>query len=223
MQPSLRERRWAVIGNRWRIKTVPDPFHDDLIALLPKLRVQALALTRNRAAAEDLVQDTVVNALTARAQFRPGTNLAAWLHRILRNRFISDVRKHRPKVAIEDAPAEALACSADAVDRLVAKEVGRALDQLPADQRETLLLVTLHGLSCEEVAEVTGCAIGTVKSRVFRARATLQHALLGKTAPEMAGNKAATHRETGFKRPRAVSCASRDDRVGVSCTAAGTA
>lgn len=203
--------------------TFPDTFHDDLIALLPKLRVQALALTRNRAAAEDLVQDTVVNALAARAQFRPGTNLAAWLHRILRNRFISDVRRHRPKVAIEDAPIEALACAADPADRLVAKELARALDRLPADQRETLLLVTLHGLSCEEVAEVTGCAIGTVKSRVFRARATLQHALVGETVPETAARAAATRRESGFRRPRTVSCSSWGESAQVSCAAAGTA
>jgi RNA polymerase sigma-70 factor (ECF subfamily) len=202
---------------------VPDTFHDDLITLLPKLRVQALALTRNRAAAEDLVQDSVVNALAARAQFRPGTNLAAWLHRILRNRFISDLRRHRPRVAIEDAPIEALACAADPADRLVAKELARALDRLPADQRETLLLVTLHGLSCEEVAEVTGCAIGTVKSRVFRARATLQHALLGETVPETAARAVATRREAGSRRPRTVSCSSRGDGAQVSCAAAGTA
>ncbi|WP_439577948.1 sigma-70 family RNA polymerase sigma factor [Elioraea sp.] len=202
---------------------MPDSFHDDLIALLPKLRVQALALTRNRAAAEDLVQDTIVNALAARAQFRPGTNLAAWLHRILRNRFISDVRKHRPKVAIEDAPVEALACAADPADRLVAKELGRALDLLPADQRETLLLVTLHGLSCEEVAEITDCAVGTVKSRVFRARATLQRALLGETAPEAAPHAAVGRRETGLKAPRAVSSSPSGDCARVSCAAAGTA
>lgn len=202
---------------------MPDTFHDDLVALLPKLRVQALALTRNRAAAEDLVQDTVVNALAARAQFRPGTNLAAWLHRILRNRFISDVRKHRPKVAIEDAPVDALACAADPADRLITKELARALDRLPADQRETLLLVTLHGLSCEEVAEVTGCAVGTVKSRVFRARATLQRALLGETVPETAGSADAARRETGFKRPRAVSWPSCGEGTRVACAGAGTA
>lgn len=178
-----------------------DTFHDDLIAVLPKLRVQALSLTRNRAAAEDLVQDTVVNALAARAQFQPGTNLAAWLHRILRNRFISDVRKQKPSVAIEDAPMGALACAADPADRLVAKELAGALDRLPADQRETLLLVTLHGLSCEEAAEITGCAVGTVKSRVFRARATLQRTLLGEAAetaarPERTGARPATIRGT---------------------------
>lgn len=200
-----------------------DTFHDDLIAMLPKLRVQALALTRSRAAAEDLVQDTVVNALAAREQFRPGTNFAAWTHRILRNRFISDLRKHRPKVAIEDAPMEALATAADPSDRLVAKELARALDRLPADQRETLLLVTLQGLSCEEVAEITGCAVGTVKSRVFRARAALQRALLGETTAEAAAaDRTVGRRETGGTALRAVSSA-RNDHARGPCEAAGTA
>lgn len=222
MQPFARGRRWSGIGNGWRTDNVPDTFHDDLIALLPKLRVQALVLTRHRAAAEDLVQDTVVNALAARAQFRPGTNLAAWLHRILRNRFISDVRKHRPKVAIEDAPMEALACGADPADRLVAKELARALDRLPADQRETLLLVTLHGLSCEEVADVTGCAVGTVKSRVFRARATLERALLGEEAAPAPRAKAVA-RQSGLRPARAVTSSLSGEGARVACAGAGTA
>ena len=198
-----------------------DTFHDDLIAVLPKLRIQALALTRNRAAAEDLVQDTVVNALSAREQFQPGTNLAAWLHRILRNRFISDIRKQKPSVAIEDAPMAALASAADPADLLVAKELAAELDRLPADQRETLLLVTLHGLSCEEAAEITGCAVGTVKSRVFRARSTLHRNLLGETtdsaetaertrpsAPRPAATRGKTvGRKTGDSSGRTVSCA----------------
>ena len=72
---------------------MPNEFHSQLIPLLPRLRVQALALTRNRAAAEDLVQDAVANALAAQDSFTPGTNFAAWMHRILRNRFISTLRK----------------------------------------------------------------------------------------------------------------------------------
>ena len=81
-------------------------FHDQVIAILPKLRVQALALTRNRASAEDLVQDAVCNALSASNSFIPGTNFAAWMHRILRNRFISNLRKRRDTTDIDDVPAE---------------------------------------------------------------------------------------------------------------------
>ncbi len=154
-------------------------FHAALIALLPKLRVQALALTRNRAAAEDLVQDAVANALAAQNSFTPGTNFAAWMHRILRNRFISTLRKQRETTDIEDLPSSAFAVSGAHEDRLILKELGVALGKLPSDQREALFMVVLQGLSYEEVAEATGCAVGTAKSRVFRARRQLQTWLMG--------------------------------------------
>lgn len=97
-------------------------FHDQVIGILPKLRVQALALTRNRAAAEDLVQDAVCNALAAQNSFAPGTNFAAWMHRILRNRFISDLRKKRDTTDIDDMPASFLATNAPHEDRIVLKD-----------------------------------------------------------------------------------------------------
>ena len=96
---------------------------DELLALLPRLRVQALGLTRNRAAADDLVQDTIANALKALNSFTPGTNLAAWAHRILRNRFISDLRRRRDTIDIEEAPSAALAASGSHEDRLVLQEL----------------------------------------------------------------------------------------------------
>lgn len=154
-------------------------FHGQLVVLLPKLRVQALALTRNRAAAEDLVQDAVANALAAQDSFTPGTNFAAWMHRILRNRFISTLRRQRETTDIEDLPMSAFAVNAPHEDRLVLKELSRALGRLPADQREALFMVVLQGLSYEEVAQATGCAVGTAKSRVFRARRQLQSWLAG--------------------------------------------
>jgi len=154
-------------------------FHALLVALLPKLRVQALALTRNRAAAEDLVQDAVANALAAQDSFTPGTNFAAWMHRILRNRFISTLRKQRETTDIEDLPMSAFAVGAAHEDRMVLKELSRALGRLPSDQREALFMVVLQGLSYEEVASATGCAVGTAKSRVFRARRQLQAWLMG--------------------------------------------
>jgi len=99
--------------------------------VLPKLRVQALALTRNRAAAEDLVQDAVANALAAQESFTPGTNFAAWMHRILRNRFISTLRKQRETTDIDDLPMSAFAVSGAHDDRMVLKELSRALGRLP--------------------------------------------------------------------------------------------
>lgn len=164
-----------------------DDFDEQLIALLPRLQVQALGLTRNKAAADDLVQDAAANALGARASFTPGTNFAAWIHRILRNRFISDLRRQRPAGDIEDAPQAALAVSGAHEDRLVLTELHRALGRLPANQREALFLITLQGMSYEEVSEATGCAVGTAKSRVFRARRQLQDWLMSEEVLPAAG------------------------------------
>jgi RNA polymerase sigma-70 factor (ECF subfamily) len=161
-------------------------FHDQIVAILPKLRVQALALTRNRAAAEDLVQDAVCNALSAHESFIPGTNFAAWMHRILRNRFISNLRKRRDTTDIDDVPSSAFSTDAAHEDRLALKELGKALNRLPADQREALVMVVVHGMSYDALAEATGCAVGTAKSRVFRARRQLEAWLIGETAEEVA-------------------------------------
>jgi RNA polymerase sigma-70 factor (ECF subfamily) len=158
-------------------------FHDLLIQTLPRLRAQAMALTRNRAAADDLVHDAVTNALAAKDSFQPGTNFGAWMQRILRNRFISDVRRRRETVDVDEAPLGALATQAAQGDRLVLKELGRGLDRLSADQRQALLLVVVHGHSYEEVAEIMGCAVGTAKSHVFRARNQL-HAFLTGDSPQ---------------------------------------
>lgn len=154
-------------------------FEQQVIAILPKLRVQALALTRNRAAAEDLVQDAVCNALSAHESFIPGTNFAAWMHRILRNRFISNLRKRRDTTDIEDVPAGVFASEAPHEDRLALKELAKAMTRLPVDQREALVMVVLHGMSYEDLAASTGCAVGTAKSRVFRARRQLEAWLMG--------------------------------------------
>jgi RNA polymerase sigma-70 factor (ECF subfamily) len=154
-------------------------FEEQIVAILPRLRVQAMALTRNRAGAEDLVQDAVCNALSAWHSFVPGTNFAAWVHRILRNRFISDLRRRRDTVDIEDLPPESLALESSQEDRVCVRELSRALADLPREQREALLLQTVHGLSYEQLAERTGCAVGTAKSRVFRARRSLAGRLDG--------------------------------------------
>lgn len=167
-------------------------FHEQIIAILPKLRVQALALTRNRAAAEDLVQDAVCNALSAQDSFIPGTNFPAWMHRILRNRFISNLRKRRDTTDIEDVPASALATDAAHEDRLALKELAGAMTRLPHDQREALVMVVVHGMSYEALADATGCAVGTAKSRVFRARRQLESWLLGESRENARAGRNAT-------------------------------
>ncbi|AOW46130.1 sigma-70 family RNA polymerase sigma factor [Acetobacter ascendens] len=179
-------------------------FHDQVIAILPKLRVQALALTRNRSVAEDLVQDTVCNALAAQDSFVMGTNFAAWMHRILRNRFISDLRKKREVGNIDDTPQSLLSVSGRHEDRLALKELDAALARLPDDQREALVLGVLEGMSYQELADVAGCAVGTAKSRVFRARRQLEVWLMGeedggisgKTGTESTTRISSTRRKT---------------------------
>jgi RNA polymerase sigma-70 factor (ECF subfamily) len=176
-------------------------FHDQIIAILPKLRVQALALTRNRASAEDLVQDAVCNALSAQESFIPGTNFAAWMHRILRNRFISNLRKRRDTTDIDDVPAATFATDAPHEDRLALKELAKAMTRLPTDQREALIMVVVHGMSYEALAESTGCAVGTAKSRVFRARRQLEAWLLGEQ-PERSAAASASAAATTARRLR---------------------
>ena len=158
--------------------TVAD-FHKLLVTTLPRLRVQALALTRNRSDADDLVQAAVTSALAAKDSFTPGTNFGAWMFRILRNRFISDVRRKRETTDIDDVPSSAFARPGAQEDSLVMRELRGHLSRLPAEQRTALVMVTVQGLSYEEVAAAMDCAVGTAKCRVFRARQTLQRWLTG--------------------------------------------
>jgi RNA polymerase sigma-70 factor (ECF subfamily) len=187
-------------------------FHDELVALLPRLRVQALSLTRNRTEADDLVQAAVANALAAQASFTPGTQLGAWVYRIMRNRFISDRRRHRDTVEMDDAPADAFARSGNQEDSIAVGELRREMALLPEDQRIALVMVAVQGMSYEEVAAATGCAVGTAKCRVFRARRALEARLLG-DAPRGTPRKRA-----GAGAPAARSMAAPGDRRHVAAT-----
>jgi RNA polymerase sigma-70 factor (ECF subfamily) len=158
-------------------------FHEQLKGVLPRLRIYARSLTRDRDAAEDLVHDTVVKALAGRHSFQPGTNLAAWLFRIQRNEFISGLRRQRPTVPV-DAAAESISHPAHQESRLIMREFIAAFGKLPTAQREALVLAVLEGLRYEVIAAHTGVSVGTVKSRISRARDTLERLLVeGDTAP----------------------------------------
>jgi RNA polymerase sigma-70 factor (ECF subfamily) len=158
-----------------------DAFRTELVALLPQLRVFARGLAGDRHLADDLVQDTVMLALQAQAQFTPGTNLRAWLFTILRNRFCAVVRR-RP-VTLEALDEEALdrvsAAPAFQEATIEIRAFRRAFAQLGWTHREVLVLVGVHGLPYEQVAAVCGCEVGTVKSRLHRARDLLGRLLLG--------------------------------------------
>ena len=153
----------------------PEPsFRGGLLAAVPSLRAFAISLTGDGVRADDLVQDTLVRALSRQHLFQPDTNLGAWLFTILRNRFHSDYRKRRREVEDpEGVRAGRVAVRPEQESRLEFRDLWAALMRLPSDQREALLLVGAQGVTYEEAAVICGVAIGTVKSRVFRARARL--------------------------------------------------
>lgn len=160
-------------------------FRDEIAALVPQLRVFARALTSGDVQfADDLVQDTIVNALQAQDQFAPGTNLKAWLFTILRNRFRSLINRKHVTAEVADSDLEQLSwVGAEQEVRLEVAAFKRAFRRLGPGQREVLVLVAVHGLPYEKVAEICRCEVGTVKSRVNRARATLKRLLLEDELP----------------------------------------
>jgi RNA polymerase sigma-70 factor (ECF subfamily) len=153
----------------------PPAFKDELIERLPQLRAFCRFLCRgDAAAADDLAQEAVTRAWAARHTFTPGTTMRAWLFVIARNLHYSEKRRARFVGAFDPNQAEVTLRTEPSQDELLAlDEVRRALDLLPSDQRDALILVTAGGLSSEEAAQICNCAIGTIKSRVSRARAAL--------------------------------------------------
>ena len=151
-----------------------DTWRDDVVAMIPHLRAVAQSLSRNAADADDLVQECLIKAWSHRESFTPGTNLRAWLFTILRNTFYTMTRKRQREVA-DPSGAYAATLRSEPVQewRAQLEDLRRALDSLPAHHRESLILVAAAGLSYEEAAEICGCAVGTIKSRVNRARAQL--------------------------------------------------
>ena len=155
-------------------------FHDMLLQHLPRLQAYAIMLTRDRALAEDLLQETSLRALRAQNQFTMGTNFTAWIYKILRNEYISSLRrKKRQPVPIEDMPAEFLSRKGEQENDVLSREIIQAMDQLQHGQREVLILICASGLSYEEAAEALGCSVGTIKSRLWRARARMASLIMG--------------------------------------------
>ncbi|NBJ13482.1 sigma-70 family RNA polymerase sigma factor [Microvirga arsenatis] len=146
-------------------------FVDGIMASLASLRSFAVSLTRDVNRAEDLVQETILRAISRQESFEAGTNLQAWLFTILRNLFFSAHRKSQREVEDADGShAAALITIPDQEDRIVVQDLEAALAKLPKEQREAILLVGAEGLSYEETAEALGVKVGTIKSRVNRAR-----------------------------------------------------
>ena len=156
---------------------VSQALRDDLLASIPNLRAFAVSLTGSGERADDLVQETLIKAWTKFHTFQEGTNLRAWLFTILRNEFYSQLRKRGREV--EDAEGTYAARSRRSRRRRAHghDRFPRGAGQLPADQREALILVGASGFSYEEAAEICECAVGTIKSRVSRARTRLAEML----------------------------------------------
>jgi len=150
----------------------------DLIAVIPNLRAFAVSLCGNPDRADDLVQETLVKAWSNLGSFVEGTNLPAWLFTILRNIYYSEYRKRRREVADSDGAIAAKLASAPSQNgHMDLLDFQSALQELPTDQREALILIGASGLSYEEAAQICGCAVGTMKSRVNRARNRLTELL----------------------------------------------
>jgi RNA polymerase sigma-70 factor (ECF subfamily) len=147
---------------------------DAVLAAVPSLRAFAISLCGNVDRADDLVQETLARALAHIDSFEPGSNMPAWLFTILRNLFRSEYRKRRREVEDADGSyAQSLKSQPEQPGRIEFQEFRAALAKLPPDQREALILVGASGFSYEEAATICGCAVGTIKSRVNRARARL--------------------------------------------------
>jgi len=157
-----------------------ESFRNALVEHLPRLQAYAIMITRDRAVAADLLQQTALQALRGQHQFTPGTNFTGWLYKIMRNLHFSALRTSKRKMLdLDSVPENSLGRSGGQEERVLVNEVSRALDCIPADQREVLILISAGDLSYAEAAEAIGCSVGAVKSRVWRARAKMEELILG--------------------------------------------
>ena len=169
---------------------VSQGFKTDLLGSIPSLRAFAVSLTQNADKADDLVQETLVKAWDKHESFQPGTNLKAWLFTILRNEFYSQMRKRGREVQDSDGIMTArLAVHPAQHGQLDLKDFRGALEQLPEDQREAIILIGASGFSYEEAAEICGCAVGTIKSRVARGRVALEQLMSSGKLPSRRQHK----------------------------------
>lgn len=171
-------------------------FKREMLNVVPHLRAFARGLCGRADFADDLVQETLLKAWAAQARFEPGTSMRAWTFVILRNVYLSELRRNRFRGEYDETQAERiLTAPAGQEGPLHLSDLHRALLTLPPERREALLLVGAGGFSYEEAAEICGCAVGTIKSRVGRARATLAAMIEGGALPKRVAGDGAAHAE----------------------------
>jgi RNA polymerase sigma-70 factor, ECF subfamily len=169
---------------------IEDAFKRELVGLIPHLRAFARTLAGDPASADDLAQEAMIKAWDARGSYQMGTNMKAWTFMILRNQFYSEKRRSWRQTQLDQEAAERTLVATDNPEAPVAlDELRLGLAMLPPEQREALILIGAGGFAYEEAAEICGCAVGTVKSRVSRARRSLQ-AILESGAYERDGRSA---------------------------------
>jgi RNA polymerase sigma factor (sigma-70 family) len=188
---------WGLVAEEQKQETAPEPeeeaearpatepvpladpeFKEHLAAVIPHLRAFGRSLSGSRDLADDLVQETLLKAWAARKRFQAGTNMRAWTFIILRNLFLSQMRRARFKGEWDELTASKILSAPASQDRHIElSDMQRALMHLPQPQREALILVGAGGFAYEEAAEICGCAVGTIKSRVARGRVALESLL----------------------------------------------
>ena len=165
-------------------------FKKERLAVIPNRRSYARSLSGSPDKADDLVQTAMMKAWAARARFEPGTSMKAWTFTILRNDFLAAMRRNRFTGEWSDAVADRILVAPAVQDKnLELADLHRAMARLPVPQREALLLTGPGGFTYEEAAEMCGCALGTMKSRIFRAREALAGLLDGRTLGKVADDR----------------------------------
>lgn len=187
LDPRLTASRGLIVARTDRVNETPQ-FRRDLIHLLPRLRRFARTLTRDAADADDLVQAACERAITRYAQWQPGTRLDAWVYVMMRNLWVSETRKRRVRTGqglVDSESAELTAPGASAEDKVFTSQIARLIEALPEGLSSVLLLVGVEEHSYAEAAEILDIPVGTVMSRLSRARASLRDSLAGATVTSL--------------------------------------
>jgi RNA polymerase sigma-70 factor, ECF subfamily len=175
----------AQCGPKCPKRKIDSTTRNQVLETVPSLRAFAMSLCKNSDFADDLVQETLSRALTHMQSFEPGTNMQAWLFTILRNEFRAEFRKRRREVEDREGRyADRLKTQPEQLERVEFEDLRTALGKLPLEQREALILVSAAGLSYDEAAAICGCPVGTVKSRINRARTRLAQVLSVESADD---------------------------------------